>query len=372
MGVTENKQILNTVFPAISMAASIATVVYAMLIQKASDQSTYWHLVVAMAGSSIFAAVGDMLQWGDHVRGICLTESLMIQFFDWAVVAWIGCIAHYMWSMICVPGRTNESRKRCRIHAYHLVVWGSSLILMMLPFADGYYEGWPRVYGHGGDWCWLASANATSSWEQPQAATYWKFIIWRVPFLVLEIYVACVIVRCRFNLFKAVEFSEQSASTGAAGTVAKRSLYRQLAGYPIIMLVTWAFGTVRAFYNDFNPDNLLPVWTVYIHMTLASLSGLWNFLFFVISKPKPPKRDQAAVVRETSSCSPQLNRCASTSSMSVPAPPDSAQGPMASVQLQRHGSSAPSRFCPSMALTSASASTETPTTETLPAEAEAV
>ena len=146
-------------------------------------------------------------------------------------------------------------------------MWGSSLLLMLLPFADGFYGGYPKVYGHGGDWCWLAAANATTQWEQPAAPKRWKFIIWRVPFLALELWVLYVVAHATFVL--------RSSSAARMSQQAKTELYAQLAGYPVIMLVTWAFGTIRAWSNDFvDAPVFTSNWAVYMHVVLASGSGV--------------------------------------------------------------------------------------------------
>ena len=64
----------------------------------------------------------------------------------------------------------------------------------------------------------------------------------------------------------------------------KQSLYKLLAGYPVLLVLAWIIGTVRRFWNSFHAEPLGDGWPQ-THLITGSLSGLWNFLFLVYSKP---------------------------------------------------------------------------------------
>ena len=122
--------------------------------------------------------------------------------------------------------------------------------------------------------CWLASSTAPVSWRQTDAPKHWVFTIFYGPLLVLEAYIVFCVRSCRRALFPTSPLFAPSGVTGGkeisslpvpegalvlreeASTVElpthepailsrQRALYAQLAGYPYILLLTWAVGTFR-------------------------------------------------------------------------------------------------------------------------------
>ena len=137
---------LNTIFPAISMICAMITI---GIFFAQEEHNMYWHLIVVMACSDIMAAVGDFLLWGADDRLTCLLGALAITFFDWASVAWVGGVVHFMWRVIVVPRPITRVTLRQLAVGYHVAVWGSSTILTLLPLVDGFEDGaWPKTYGH--------------------------------------------------------------------------------------------------------------------------------------------------------------------------------------------------------------------------------
>ena len=138
---------INTVFPLISMAcASITCGLFATRSHE-EQRRIYWHLVLWNAVTDILAAAADLLLWLDADRGYCLAGSMSITFFDWASVAWVAAVTNLMWQVICVQQPMTKTTVYQLKLRYHLSVWGSALLLALLPLVGGFQDGFPVVYG---------------------------------------------------------------------------------------------------------------------------------------------------------------------------------------------------------------------------------
>ena len=342
----EELQILTTVCAMLSLIAASATCTIYALQSPHDRKHMYWHLVLCNAIADAFAAVGDLLLWGASDRITCLLSSMGIQFFDLASVAWVGIIAHFLFRVIVIQRPlSGQSLAQLKV-GYHCFVWGLCLVFMLLPLSGGFSDGYPVVYGHDGGWCWLAVDGAPVSWTQQTAPAYWVYVLFYGPLLTFQAGVLYAVVRCRMALYPSIMHigvakpiavtirwrverflrwmrdvcsrgqatdkathqhadavddappppvqptqlhAAAAASSVSKNLLAKRVLYRLLAGYPAILFLTWAVGTFRRFWNTIadGEDGLTDGWS-HAQLFFNSLSGFFNFLFLVYSRPMSP------------------------------------------------------------------------------------
>ena len=162
-------------------------------------QAIYWELLLWMALSDIGAAAADILMWGTDEAPHCLSQALLISFFDWASVAWVVCVAcacaqslnswttaareesasanhvrahpcvlrsgssrHCLWQYIMIAGKRGETDNFRLLIAYHSFCWGSSVLFTLLPLVDGFNEDGACVSCSEGTFCTIYGlANAT-------------------------------------------------------------------------------------------------------------------------------------------------------------------------------------------------------------------
>ena len=124
--------IVNTVCPGVSMCCGLLMLIAWCKRKQGGRFEAYWDLIKWISITDICAAVGDFLIWCDYQHvdaGSCLASAFVTQWFDWASVAWVGCVAHYMQRTICYPRHMTRAATRRLQTWYHSVVWGSSTLL---------------------------------------------------------------------------------------------------------------------------------------------------------------------------------------------------------------------------------------------------
>ena len=313
--------------------------------QEHQDHSrgAYWTIVFWIAITSICAAFSNYLIWGVYEGmhdGWCLASAMATQFFDWASVMWIACVTHYMWHHICLPNRATLESSAHLMKAYHFSVWTSSLVLMLLPFAGAFdcpseLSAFGSVYGLGtmGDWCWISGASKV----------WWSVVIFYGPLWIVEICVVVAVVLCR-NRLKTVFSNPDERDTPAwrdtaasrdtyisadNGSVVSRAtdsvgratgegmprtcvstptasyalaeeehrgatkvqreakdMYNWLKGYPIVLVITWLVGNVRRLWQFADATIAEDVPFAAVQLMFNSLSGFFNYIFFIHSHPK--------------------------------------------------------------------------------------
>ncbi len=283
--------VINTVMPGLSCIGAFV-VIYYYFKHRTEQTASYWHLMLWMSVSDIGMSVADFLSWSAaHEQGPCLAQSLLMSFFDWASVAWVGCVAHYMHRCICVPKDVTPAVRLRLLVGYHTFSWSTSLLLTLLPFADGFdADGYPSSYGFDGDWCWIKSG----------APYHWYLNIFYIPLWIVELYVVYVVVRCR----AALRGSIQTRRPGTGSSAAKQRLYKTLVGYPVVLFLTWLVGTVRRgwqtvdyFSGGASLKETLGSGTKHltqVHLAMASLGGLFNAIFFLATFPRASGRTSRA------------------------------------------------------------------------------
>ena len=270
---------IRTVGSSISLVASLAIVGFFLRVPKPKRVTVFWTCVLGMAISDVGVSLSYLFVWFHADHAACVWDALAEQFFTWASIAWIACVAHWMWRCICLASPLTLAGRRTLIVRYHLISWGSSVLLLCLPFVDGFdADGLPSSYGYDGIWCWLRTGS-------PQ---HWVITMYYGPMWVTEVYIVYCVLTCRNRLASATQSlrtNAQRSSTTSQTLRMQKKLYWRLSGYPLLLILAWGPASVRRVWQTVAPGSLeslgLATWAAGIQITFSSLAGLFNFFFFV-------------------------------------------------------------------------------------------
>jgi len=105
-------------------------------------------------------------------HALCIIQGLIMQFGSLASVLWVGCVCYTIYDIIV---RKNISISGKQLWWYHVLVWGTSTILTILPLTTS-------SYGTSTGWCWVKDSN------DADIDTAMRILTWYVVLLITIIY----------------------------------------------------------------------------------------------------------------------------------------------------------------------------------------
>lgn len=173
-------------------------------------------MVLAMVISALFSCIsyfiGDVNTTDEHA---CRLQSILTQFFDWAVLLWIFIITV---NMLLVVKNLKKSNIRY-LAIYHAFVWIVSLLWTIIPLFG-------NAYGKAGIWCWIK-----------RESTAYRFGTFYGPEIVLLVLLILMYVYISYTVIQATK--PDAGTTVEMQNINRRyrSELKPLIWYPICYLL---------------------------------------------------------------------------------------------------------------------------------------
>ncbi|MCO5595017.1 hypothetical protein L7F22_049054 [Adiantum nelumboides] len=195
---------------------------------------------------------------GDPGKGfLCYVQGYTTQFFSVASFLWTTTIAFTLHRTV-VKHKTDVEELG---PIFHLYVWGTSLILAIIPSIG-------NDYGQAGAWCWLQNETV--------AGKVVRFLTFYVPLWGAIIFNGVVyfqVIRMlNYATRMAVEMSDRQRQVEVKADVKTMNRWGY---YPLILIGSWAFGTINRIHDFVAPQEHL-FWLYCLDVGTSALMGLFN------------------------------------------------------------------------------------------------
>lgn len=248
------------VIASISLVGCVFMILVIWLFRKylAFAQRLILYLSIAAMCDCIAYLMGEL-----HPDGIvCDFQAWWLTFFDWAVLLWVNCITVNLFFNV-VRGTTTDKYE----WLYHVVCWGISLLMSLLPFIGDHY-------GPAGGWCWIKD---TSGWQ-------WRVGIWYGPLFVIIVILFVVYVYISCILSKKADTWEGTydPDTERAKQMLKDDI-KPLRAYPFVYLAATFFPLINRIQNATDVNH--PVFALVLLASIsAPLHGALNAIVFGLDR----------------------------------------------------------------------------------------
>ncbi|KAJ7535202.1 hypothetical protein O6H91_12G022400 [Diphasiastrum complanatum] len=217
-------------------------------------------LVFYLAFSDLTWSFFNLL--GDPGRGfLCYLQGYSTHFFSIASFLWTTTIAFTLHRTVVQHKADVEEMGPL----FHLYVWGTSLIMSVLPSIG-------NNYGLAGAWCWIQTGTRIES--------VLRFISFYVPLWGAVIYNASiyyqVIRTLNYAAHMALDMSDRQLN---ADVKVDTKMVNRWSSYPFILIGSWSFSTINDIHNFLKPHQPL-FWLCAMDIGAGSLMGFFNSIAY--------------------------------------------------------------------------------------------
>lgn len=249
---------INVFASALSFAGSSFIVLCYLLFKELRKFS--FQLVFYLSLSDLLFSISNLL--GDPGKGfLCYVQGYTTQFFSVASILWTTTIAFTLHRTV-VKHKTDVEELG---PLFHLYVWGTSLILAIIPSIG-------NDYGQAGAWCWVQN--------ETNAGKVVRFLIFYLPLWGAILFNGAiyfqVIRMLNYAARMAVEMSDRQRHVEVKADV--KALNRW-GYYPLILIGSWAFGTINRIHDFVAPHEQL-FWLYCLDVGTSALMGLFNSIAY--------------------------------------------------------------------------------------------
>ncbi|KAL8616228.1 hypothetical protein ACOMHN_058345 [Nucella lapillus] len=193
--------------------------------------------------------------------GWCVFQAFWLNYFNYALMLWVLVITFNLFMNVVREVENTVSFERI----YHVVCWGLSLAISLLPFAG-------ERYGPSGSWCWIVNDVG------------WQLGIWYVPLFTVIFVLIAVYGYIIFTLYRK---AGNWAGTFNPQTRQEQNLLKEemksLRFYPFVFLLLSVFPLINRIHNAAaDGDHELAL--VLLHTMSASVQGAAYALVFTIDR----------------------------------------------------------------------------------------
>ncbi|XP_060673413.1 G-protein coupled receptor 1 [Ziziphus jujuba] len=214
-----------------------------------------------------YLALSDMLcsffsMVGDPSKGLfCYAQEYSTHFFCVASFLWTTTIAFTLHRTV-VRHKTDVEDLEAMFHLY---VWGTSLVMTVLRSIGNNH------HGHLTSWCWAQTGRTGKAIH---------FLTFYVPLWGAILYNGFTyfqVIRMLNNATRmAVGMSDRAYQQDAR---ADMKALNRWGYYPLILIGSWAFGTINRIHDFIVPDHNI-FWLSVLDVGTASLMGLFNSIAY--------------------------------------------------------------------------------------------
>eukprot|EP00249_Psilotum_nudum_P023414 c28863_g2_i1 orf=473-1414(+) len=215
-----------------------------------------FRLVFYLSLSDMLCSFFNLL--GNPGKGfLCYVQGYTTQFFSVASFLWTTTIAFTLHRTV-VRHKTDVEELES---IFHLYVWGSSLIMTVIPSIG-------NDYGQAGAWCWVQSS--TKPVKVLRFVTFY-FPLWGAILFNGLVYLQ-VIRMLTYATRMVAGMSDRQRQVEAK---ADFKAMNRWGYYPLILIGSWMFGTINRIH-DFVAPNEPIFWLYCLDIGTAALMGLFN------------------------------------------------------------------------------------------------
>ncbi|XP_072992115.1 G-protein coupled receptor 1 isoform X1 [Typha latifolia] len=242
---------------ALSLAGSGFIVICYLLFKELHKFS--FKLVFFLALSDMFCSLFTIV--GDPTSGFfCYAQDYSAHFFCVASFLWTTTIAFTLHRTVVKHKTDVEDFDSI----FHLYVWGTSLVMTIIRSIGS-------DYGRPGAWCWteLASTGKVA-----------HLITFYVPLWGAILYNGFTYFQVNRMLNNATRMAVGMGDrSNQFDTRADRKAFNRWGYYPLILIGSWAFGTINRVYDFVNPGHKI-FWLSFLDVGFAGLMGLFNSIAY--------------------------------------------------------------------------------------------
>ncbi|OVA08340.1 GPCR protein [Macleaya cordata] len=226
-----------------------------------------------------FLALSDMLCSffsivGDPSKGyFCHAQGYSTHFF---------CVASFLWTTtIAFTLHRTVVRHKTDVEdlepMFHLYVWGTSLVMTVIRSIG-------NDPGHLGVWCWTQTGFAGKARESLAANMLALLVVHFLTFygplwgaILFNGFTYFQVIRMLNNAARmAVGMSDRSRQFDAR---ADMKALNRWGYYPLILIGSWAFGTINRIHDFIEPEHKI-LWLSVLDVGTAALMGLFNSIAY--------------------------------------------------------------------------------------------
>lgn len=209
---------------------------------------------------------------GEH-NPACYVEAWLVQIFSVASFLWTTVIAFVLYRTV-VLHRTDSEALEPWFHAY---VWGTSLLLAIIPQAGG-------VYGDAGFWCWISDKEITGAKAEHLNGHVFRLICFYVPLWLAIIWNAFAFISVVREIRMAMHLASYTSNETDKEATQQLKTLQRLGFYPLILIGAYLFGTINRLYQ-FAPNTGSNFVLFALHVTTSSLKGFFNAIAYGFNQP---------------------------------------------------------------------------------------
>lgn len=198
---------------------------------------------------------------GDPSNGFfCYVQDYSAHFFCVASFLWTTTIAFTLHRTV-VKHKTDVEDFGS---VFHLYVWGTSLAMTVIRSIGS-------DYGQLGAWCWT---------ENARTGKVTHFITFYAPLWGAILYNGFTYYQVNRMLNNATRMAVgMSDRSYQFDTGAEKRALNKWGYYPLILIGSWAFGTINRMYDFVNPGHKI-FWLSFADVLFAGLMGLFNSIAY--------------------------------------------------------------------------------------------
>ncbi|XP_020110761.1 G-protein coupled receptor 1 [Ananas comosus] len=215
-------------------------------------------LVFFLALSDMFCSLFTII--GDPSNGFfCYAHDYSAHFFCVASFLWTTTIAFTLHRTV-VKHKTDVEDFES---VFHLYVWGTSLAMTIIRAIGS-------DYGRPGAWCWTEPANTG---KVAHLITFYG------PLWGAILYNGFTYFQVNRMLNNATKMAVGMGGSNQFDTRADRKAFNRWGYYPLILIGSWAFGTINRLYDFVNPGHKI-FWLSLLDVGFGGLMGLFNSIAY--------------------------------------------------------------------------------------------
>ncbi|KAG6608331.1 G-protein coupled receptor 1, partial [Cucurbita argyrosperma subsp. sororia] len=200
---------------------------------------------------------------------LAVRYAFLFLHYDWGYSTHFFCVASFLWTTtIAFTLHRAVVRHKTDVEdfeaMFHLYVWGTSLVLTVIRSIG-------NRHAHLGTWCWAQSGRTGKAVH---------FITFYMPLwgaILYNGFTYLQVIRMLDNATRmAVGISDRTYQSDPRADV--KALNRW-GYYPLILIGSWAFGTINRIHDFIEPGHKI-FWLSVLDVGMASLMGLFNSIAY--------------------------------------------------------------------------------------------
>lgn len=224
----------------------------------------------------------------------CKTFALLGIFFPVASFLWTDVIAYYLYSVVATRTPISETEQRTMLKFFHLMVWGTSLFVILLIGLTGNAG---RQGANGPKWCWIKKSSTSIYWELVGGKLVeWTSCLFIMPYFYISAAVSLRKIDQNRNVSDdassvsdskrlSVDSKMQSVATNRSDQRSEKfsRFYLKMASIPIVFFIIRFWGNLRILLSFAQSSEAQNSTLADMQYFFDPSQGFFNAILFVLS-----------------------------------------------------------------------------------------